>query len=54
MPLATLQIQAAAYRFLVDKRNDDVYSARLISNIFFFVLSISVPIIIISSFAFRF
>lgn len=33
MPIATLQIQSAAFRFLIDYRNDDLNSSAIITNI---------------------
>lgn len=44
IPIATLQIQSAAFRFLIDCRNDKEKSGEIISNIFV----VTVPISIIS------
>lgn len=45
MPIATLQIQSAAFRFLIDYRGDRENSARIITNIF----AVSLPIAIVVS-----
>lgn len=50
MPIATLQIQSAAFRFLIDCRNDKKKSADIISNIFI----VTVPIAIIFSIIIQF
>ena len=41
MPIATLQIQSAAFRFLIDCRNDDNQTAEIVSNILAVVLPVS-------------
>ena len=46
IPIATLQIQSAAFRFLIDCRGDHDASAGIISNIFFFFF----PVTLIASF----
>lgn len=46
LPLLTLQIQGAAFRFLVDKRSDNQESSAIVTNILFFVFAISVPVVI--------
>ncbi|MCR4618270.1 MAG: polysaccharide biosynthesis C-terminal domain-containing protein, partial [Lachnospiraceae bacterium] len=38
LPIATLQIQSAAFRFLIDVRNDSTERKRIISNIYFFLV----------------
>ena len=40
IPIATLQIQTAAFRFLIDYRGDVENSSRVISNIFIVTLPI--------------
>lgn len=41
MPIATLQIQSAAFRFLIDYRGDKDNSSRIITNIFIVTIPIS-------------
>ncbi len=41
IPIATLQIQSAAFRFLIEHRGDRQASSQIITNIFFVVLPIS-------------
>ena len=41
MPFATLQIQAAAFRFLIECRKDHVGSSEIISNIYMVVVPVS-------------
>lgn len=41
MPFATLQIQSAAFRFLLDCRKDSVKSSEIISNIYIVVVPVS-------------
>lgn len=50
MPIATLQIQSAAFRFLIDFRGDDRNSSRIITNIFAITIPISVIVAIIIGF----
>jgi O-antigen/teichoic acid export membrane protein len=48
LPLATLQIQCAAFRFLVQIREDEEKCSNVISNIIWFTLGMSVlPLIVI-------
>lgn len=42
LPVATLQIQTAAFRFLIDHRGDKANTKKVISNILVFVLPISI------------
>lgn len=42
LPVATLQIQSAAFRFLIDVRNDKKETNRIVTNIIAFVLPTSV------------
>ncbi|HHD7875633.1 oligosaccharide flippase family protein [Enterococcus faecium] len=42
LPVATLQIQAAAFRFLIDVRGDEEETSRIITNIFLFILVTSI------------
>ena len=53
LPIATLQIQTAAFRFLVDVRKDDREIKRVISNIFAFILPVSIVALIILFFVMR-
>ena len=41
MPIATLQIQSAAFRFLIECRKDVVKSSEIVSNIFVVVIPVS-------------
>lgn len=41
LPVATLQIQSAAFRFLIDVRNDEKETKRIITNIIAFILPTS-------------
>lgn len=47
IPFATLQIQTAAFRFLIEYKNDEYEKAKVISNIFIFLLPISLCSLII-------
>ncbi len=47
LPIVTLQIQAAAFRFLIDARGDEEKSGKIISNIFFFTITTSTITVII-------
>lgn len=47
LPAVTLQIQTAAFRFLIDKKNDVVGKKRIISNILFFLTPVSLASLII-------
>ena len=42
LPVATLQIQSAAFRFLIDVRNDKKETNRIVTNIIAFILPISI------------
>ena len=42
LPIVTLQIHSAAFRFLIDCRNDDNSKNQIISSMFFFVIPITV------------
>lgn len=42
LPIATLQIQSAAFRFLIECRNDKATSGKIITNIFVVTIPISV------------
>ena len=50
IPIATLQIQSSAFRFLIDCRSDKEASARIISNIFV----VTIPISLLCSFIIQF
>lgn len=50
IPVATLQIQSAAFRFLIDYREDRKKSSEIISNIYI----ITIPISLLASFAVQF
>ncbi len=45
LPIATLQIQTAAFRFLIDVRDDDLETTKIITNIFAFIFVISVVLL---------
>ena len=51
LPVVTLQIQTAAFRFLIDCRNIEIEKKRVISNIYFFLIPISFITLIILYFA---
>lgn len=42
LPIVTLQIQSAAFRYLIDSRNDETETKRIITNILAFILPMSV------------
>lgn len=42
LPVATLQIQSAAFRFLIDVRNDEKETNRIVTNIIAFILPTSI------------
>lgn len=42
LPVATLQIQSAAFRFLIDVRNDEKETNRIVTNIILFILPTSI------------
>ena len=46
LPIATLQIQSAAFRFLIEERGNFENCKKIISNIFFFTLATSVVVVI--------
>ena len=50
IPITTLQIQSAAFRFLIDCRGDHERSSRIISNIFY----VTIPISLIASIVIQF
>lgn len=47
LPAVTLQIQSAAFRFLIDKRSDEKSCVQIISNILAFVISTSLIALLI-------
>ena len=47
LPVVTLQIQSAAFRFLIDCREDKKDSSKIISNIFFFTVLTSLITVVI-------
>ena len=47
LPVVTLQIQSAAFRFLIDYRKDRENASRIISNIFLFTVVMSILAIIV-------
>ena len=53
LPIATLQIQSAAFRFLIDCRGDKEKSAKIISNIFVVTVPISVVVSCIAAFIWK-
>lgn len=50
IPIATLQIQSSAFRFLIDCRSDKEASSRIISNIFV----VTIPVSLLCSFSIQF
>lgn len=50
IPIATLQIQSAAFRFLIDTRCDKKQSSKIITNIFV----VTIPIMLLASFVIQF
>lgn len=55
LPAVTLQIQTAAFRFLIDKRRDEKESAEIVTNIFAFIIPASiVGLLVLSFFLFSF
>ena len=53
IPVATLQIQTAAFRFLIDCRGDKEKSSEIVSNIFAVTIPVSLIVSIIVQFFFR-
>lgn len=47
LPAATLQIQSAAFRFLIDKRNDESEKITIVSNIFAFIIPTSIVALLV-------
>lgn len=47
LPIVTLQIQSAAFRFLIDCRKDEQEIKRVITNIFVFIIPVSIVSLII-------
>lgn len=47
LPIATLKIEAAAFRFLIEYRDNREESATIISNIYFFIVPISILVVTI-------
>ena len=54
LPAATLQIQAAAFRFLLDAKNDTEEKETIISNIYVFVTITSLIVLTIGFFLIHF
>ena len=50
LPAATLQIQSAAFRFLIDVRENEKEKGSIIANIYFFVMISSLPALFIMYF----
>lgn len=53
LPLATLQIQAAAFRFLIDRRDNKKEADQVVTNIVAFVLPVSILALTVLFFALR-
>lgn len=53
LPVITLQIQTAAFRFLIDKRDNEEEKKNIISNIFFFSLPVSIIALVVTYFVIR-
>ncbi|RGY96750.1 oligosaccharide flippase family protein [Clostridium sp. AM58-1XD] len=47
LPAATLQIQSAAFRFLIDTQKDEVEKKSIVSNIYGFIIPVSVVVLMI-------
>lgn len=47
LPAATLQIQTAAFRFLIDRRDDEYETKKIITNIYAFIVPVSVLALVI-------
>lgn len=47
LPVATLQIQTAGFRFLIDKRNDREEAKRIVTNIIIFIVPVSIITLIV-------
>lgn len=45
LPAATLQIQTAAFRFLIDRRDDEYETKKIITNIYAFIVPISIVVL---------
>ena len=52
LPVATLQIQSAAFRFLIERKDSQVKCNEIVTNIFAVTLPVSVIMIIIMFFVF--
>lgn len=53
LPVVTLQISTAAFRFLIDKRDDREATAKIISNIYAFILPVSLAAVLLYAFLLR-
>lgn len=53
LPAATLQIQSAAFRFLIDVRSDEEEKESIITNIYGFIVPVSVAALVIMYFVMR-
>ena len=42
LPSATLQIQTAAFRFLIDVRDDELQCRKIVTNIMVFIIPVSI------------
>lgn len=51
LPIVTFQIQSAAFRFLIDRRGDEEKSNAIITNIFAFIVPVSLVSLLILFFA---
>lgn len=47
LPVATLQIQTAAFRFLIDVRKDEFETKKIITNIYFFIILASLFVLLV-------
>ena len=47
LPAATLQIQTAAFRYLIDVRHDEIKKRKIITNIFAFIIPISILTLVV-------
>ena len=53
LPVVTLQIQAAAFRFLIDCRADEEKKKEIISNVFCFIIGVSTFSLVVLFFSLR-
>lgn len=47
VPVITIQLEMAAFRFLIDARDDDLEKKKIITNIMYLVMGISVVFVVL-------